>query len=409
VGTAGDRAVARLRHVARRVFGPLAAKRSGNFYIWSRAVLVRVERFALRVSTRTVRAVSIGELTARSPRATYRELEPPAGDVALPPGWRGPPARASARRLPGVPARGQGVFEVPGGVVFGAWGSFGPDDRTVFADACSLWPPAEAEILHEAEAARGAGVEDLDGVTIPLSVGPMNYGHMLLQSVPRLALLRRGFGLEADRYLLADPALPVTVEALEFLAVPMDRVERVPARGMSARRCEVLRTATVLPFDEIAVPWAVDFLHELFLPDRPRAGSRRLYLRRGVARRAVVNEDDVLALVERAGFEIVTAIGMTTREQAALMATAEVVVAAHGSALANLVFCRPGTVVIDLMPTNMRSDEFALMATRLGLDYHLIMGTEPTPPDRWWKWLQDPDIVADVPALRRGLEGLGRR
>ena len=120
----------------------------------------------------------------------------------------------------------------------------------------------------------------------------------------------------------------------------------------------------------------------------------------------MLNEDEVLALLEPAGFEAVTMDGRSIEEQAAMFASAEVVVATHGAALANLVFARPGTVVVELMGRNTVSDMYALLAWRRELSYHLIMGTEPAPPERWWTWQFRADTIVDVRELRNRLERL---
>jgi capsular polysaccharide biosynthesis protein len=123
----------------------------------------------------------------------------------------------------------------------------------------------------------------------------------------------------------------------------------------------------------------------------------------------VVNEEEVFDLLEASGFEAVVMDGRSIREQAALFASADVVVAAHGAALANLVFSRPGSVVIELMGKNTASIVFAKLSWRRGLNYQLIMGTEPAPPDRLWTWQRFADTIVDVRALRSRLEQLGLR
>jgi hypothetical protein len=58
------------------------------------------------------------------------------------------------------------------------------------------------------------------------------------------------------------------------------------------------------------------------------------------------------------------------------------------------------------MGTNTCSAAFAALAWRRGLDYQMIMGTEPAPPERWWTWQIDADTVVDVRALKNSLERL---
>jgi hypothetical protein len=403
--------VAQSRHLARRVAGPLARKRSGYFYAGSRAALAQLDRLAARMSASDgMDWLTVEDLAVRAPGATYRALEPRAPGVMPPPGWKWPAVFVSKARWRGAPARTQGVFEIPGGVVFGRRGQFGPDDRGLMMEGGSLWRGDERALFADAAAARAVGLEELDGVSMCMWAGPpKSFGHDLLQSVPRLELFRRAYGLDADRYLVPEHAAPPTVEALALLGVPDERMLRVPAVGSPAYRCQTLRAATSLFHSEYGASWAVEFLQELFLPELPAEQGRRLYVQRGVPRRAVLNESDVIALLEREGFETVTAGPQPMREQAALFASASVIVAPHGSALACLVFCRPGTTVIDLQSANHASDDFAFLSWRRGLDYQIILGTEPAPPPRLWTWQIDADTVADIPALRAALRTIAPR
>jgi hypothetical protein len=404
-----DGAIELLRRAGKRLSGPLAKKHSGHFYIWTRTLLSRLERRRRARVSVTLDSVSLEALPARVFGASYRELEPPLPDTAPPPRWAWPSRFALAARRRGGPGRGQGVVEIPGGVVFGGRGFFGPDRDGVLVEASSLWDNDEATAMVESAKALAVGLVELDGVTMKVfaSSGGPNYAHSLLQSVPHLDLLRRGYGLEADRFLLAPQAS--MIEAVTILGIPADRLSFVPFIGAPAYRCQMLRTATSHGDHEFGAAWVADFLNELFLPDPPLTDSRRLYIRRGVTRRKVLNEDDVIELLEPAGFEPLTMDGRSVREQAALFASADVVVATHGAALANLVFCRPGTVVIELMGTNTASTLFAKLSWRRGLDYHVIMGTEPAPPDRWWMWRQFADTYVDVRQLRHTLEQLDVR
>lgn len=401
VGLTYEKAVSLLRRGARRLSGPLARKRSGYFFIWSRAILARLQRVASRTPVaRGIDLVTLDGLPARAAGASYRELEPPAVGVTPPPAWSWPPAFETSRRTPFVATHGQGVVEIPGGVVFGAAGHFGSDPNGLLADVCSLWPGGERQVLVDTAKALAVGLEELDGVTMSLWANWSNYAHCLLQSVPRLDLLRRAFSLEADRFLLKAAAPRVTVEALELLGIRADRLHLVPTRGAPAFRCETLRAATSPHSYEFGVSWTTAFLNELFLPDPPDSHSGRIYVRRGVSKRVVLNEEEVLASLEPWGFEAVTMEGRSIGEQAAIFASAAVIVAPHGAALANLVFSRPGTAVIELMGTNTATPAFAFLAWRRGLNYHMIMGTEPAPPGRWWTWQEDADTVVDVHRLK---------
>jgi hypothetical protein len=56
-------------------------------------------------------------------------------------------------------------------------------------------------------------------------------------------------------------------------------------------------------------------------------------------------------------------------EQAEQFQNADVIIAQHGAALGNLIFCRPGARIIEIAPPNPPAEYFARLADCLELDY----------------------------------------
>jgi len=108
--------------------------------------------------------------------------------------------------------------------------------------------------------------------------------------------------------------------------------------------------------------------------------------------------------VESRGFVTVSMDDRPIDEQAALFAGADVIVAEHGAALANLAFARPGTRVVELCGANTVSWMYGIAAGRAGFDYDLLLGSEPTVPRPWWSWQLDADQIVDVERLSRLLD-----
>lgn len=97
-------------------------------------------------------------------------------------------------------------------------------------------------------------------------------------------------------------------------------------------------------------------------------------LSRGLSSRKVVNEEQFMQVLVRLGFELVTFESMSVFEQAALMAEAEIVVAPHGAGLANLVFCSPGTKVIELFSPAYVNVCYWILSNQCNLEYYYLMG-----------------------------------
>lgn len=100
-------------------------------------------------------------------------------------------------------------------------------------------------------------------------------------------------------------------------------------------------------------------------PSRKHLGERKLFISRSKAnRRQIINEDEVVAYLERMGYERVWLEDVGIREAAAMMAEAKAVIAPHGAGLANLVFCLPGTKVLELFCSQFTSDYWKLSSQK---------------------------------------------
>jgi hypothetical protein len=90
----------------------------------------------------------------------------------------------------------------------------------------------------------------------------------------------------------------------------------------------------------------------------------------GAQRRSVANLDEVVRELQHAGIGKVQAVAleeMSLPEQAETFSNSDVIVAQHGAALANLVWCRPGTLVVEIVDVRYRPDAFRSLAQVLDL------------------------------------------
>jgi hypothetical protein len=72
--------------------------------------------------------------------------------------------------------------------------------------------------------------------------------------------------------------------------------------------------------------------------------------------------------------------GMSVADQILLFQRAEFVISPHGAALANLIFCEPGTKVIEFMPAADMRPHFWLISEKLSLVHGLqCCGTAGAP------------------------------
>ncbi|MEE9321897.1 MAG: glycosyltransferase family 61 protein [Granulosicoccus sp.] len=91
--------------------------------------------------------------------------------------------------------------------------------------------------------------------------------------------------------------------------------------------------------------------------------------------RTLEKETALKAELELRGFRSVVLESHTVAEQAALLANASVVVAAHGAGLTNIAFCQPGTLVVEIFGEYVAPCYWSLAAVAC-LDYRQYLAYE---------------------------------
>jgi capsular polysaccharide biosynthesis protein len=102
--------------------------------------------------------------------------------------------------------------------------------------------------------------------------------------------------------------------------------------------------------------------------------KRRLYISRAKAKtRRVLNDQDLLPLLDRYGFEVVRAEELSYQQQVQLFYEAEAVIAPHGAGLTNLLFSEQ-CQVLEFHPANLIKTHYLLLCKALDFRYSAVVG-----------------------------------
>jgi capsular polysaccharide biosynthesis protein len=196
-----------------------------------------------------------------------------------------------------------------------------------------------------------------------------SYGHYLLDSLARMHLfLAAGFTLDAIDHVLCHRP-PTAEAALHFsrLGVPPEKCVWLAEKA--AWRPERL-LAPSFPGTRMNYPsWVAAFLKQAHAPARASA-NRRLWIGRTGRRRGITNAAKVDSVMQEHGFEAYDVAAATNPAED--FAAAAVVVSPHGGVLADLVFCNPGTKVLELLPTDHAGPYYYTLSLAAGLDYRCL-------------------------------------
>ena len=192
--------------------------------------------------------------------------------------------------------------------------------------------------------------QPVSGRTLVLaSTGGDTYFHWMTDVLPRLGLARRG-GYDPESYdwvLVNGLTHPFQKETLKHLGISENCCLSFHKTELAYEMEEALLPS--LPgVPGVVPPETVDFLRNTF-PAGKNPRARKIFIGRGEAKhRPLIHEREIWAQLQKRGYESVDCGKMSVQEQANIFGSAEVVVGAHGAALSNLVFCRPGTQVVEL-------------------------------------------------------------
>jgi capsular polysaccharide biosynthesis protein len=70
-----------------------------------------------------------------------------------------------------------------------------------------------------------------------------------------------------------------------------------------------------------------------------------------------------------------------------------VVVGAHGAALSNLIWCRPGTIVVELLPASYQPAYFEHLSQTMGLSHHRLVEDGASEDEGHWTALGENQTV----------------
>jgi capsular polysaccharide biosynthesis protein len=337
----------------------------------------------------------------RSPSVGVSDLDSPTSDPQL---------EAAGDLVTGVHHDGQPTYvvTVPRGRVAGYYGSVIAPGDCLLADVSFGFVDDERHHPIRRQLKLGP-VERLEGTAATVAFGHADaYFHWLFDVLPRLEILRLA-GWEEHRWdhlVVNGSGAGYERETLHRFDVPADKVRQLDEHG------HILADQLVVPstvgISGIIPPWACELLRSRLLPaQRPDITPLRLYISRSdTEQRRVDDEDRLVAMLDTLGFTCLTLSGRPLDEQIDLFSRAEVVVGPHGGGLSNLVWCRPGTAVVELYANDYVNPVFWGLSENLQIRHHHVIGHPATPglPRSYGAMVVDHDSVLRL--TERALEGI---
>lgn len=250
--------------------------------------------------------------------------------------------------------------------------------RRLIAETARRWTaPAGTHPILEAIGYPPA--KRVPGLTLSLlTLSGEGFYHLLLESIPRLALLRPWLD-RADHVLCAGGPESFHAKWLALAGVPAHKM--VWMQGLCHVVCDQLLFTSSLMRDQQPSEWTVAAIRGAFPSAPPEPSSpRRIWIsRQDATLRNLSWENELLARLP--GFSRIELAELPPAEQIRLASGAEVLAGPHGAGLAHALFGRSGARLIELFPHCHRQPIYGRLAALASLDYRWAITDFDQPHD----------------------------
>lgn len=127
--------------------------------------------------------------------------------------------------------------------------------------------------------------------------------------------------------------------------------------------------------------------------------SKLIYISRS-GRRKIVNEQDVIEILKAYGFDIIQDVPRSVAEQKEIYKEAKIIIGPHGASFTNILWCKGGTVLVELFSGSYCPPYFRYLANILDLNYYAILESKAKKSDH--KYLNE-DIFVDLKTFKEAL------
>ena len=219
-------------------------------------------------------------------------------------------------------------------------------------------------------------LKHFSGVVLVLSNSQLNnYYHFIFDAVGRMALVEDEMDLYQAIYVRKE--MPYQQRYLSMLGLDNKQIisaDQPMPSGITADRLVIPCFRRVE--DYLIDPKITDYLRRNLLSyaDRTLSQGERIYISRRKARyRRILNEPELLPVLAEYGFSVVYLEDYSVDKQISVFKFAKIVVSPHGTGLDNLLYCDPGTEVLEIFPSNnVEADIYFILAASLKLEYSYL-------------------------------------
>jgi capsular polysaccharide biosynthesis protein len=190
--------------------------------------------------------------------------------------------------------------------------------------------------------------------------GNNNYFHWMFDILPKLELLRKFNKLQNIDYFYLPSLQAFQKETLSMLKIPLSKCidskkyRHIKADLILAVSHPWYQKGYILEETKNLQAWTINWVYESFISySKKFSCNKKIFIDRSESKFnhcQIINNNEVKYFLSNLGYSIYKTGELSIPEQIYLFNNAEIIIGAHGAAFTNLVFCKPNTKIIEIIP-----------------------------------------------------------
>lgn len=194
--------------------------------------------------------------------------------------------------------------------------------------------------------------------------GKNNYFHWLFDVLPRLKILEESkFKTKNIFFLVPSLKFKYQVETLNILNISIkkcysnEKFKHIFSKELiSSDHPYLTKNNATKSINNIPI-WIIKWLRKKFLK---KLSNRKflfdkIYISRSNSSnknlRFILNENEIINFLKKEGFKILTLSNFKFIDQVKIFQSAKIIIGLHGAGLSNIIFCNPGTKLLEIQST----------------------------------------------------------
>ena len=193
--------------------------------------------------------------------------------------------------------------------------------------------------------------------------GHDNYAHWLLDIIPKIKLVSSVYNLNKIDYFFFSKINHFQKESLKIMNLnPNKFIDANKNRHIKADNLLAISHPYFFKkhffYAQSRIPvWIIKFLRNFFLKkiNKRQKNFEKIYIDRSDAKTnhcKLINNDELISFLKKRKFKILRLSELSFTKQLAIFYNCKYIISPHGAGLANIIFCKKKTKILEFFPKN---------------------------------------------------------